>query len=365
MKNLTIIDVKINDLDRFEQLFSNLDQSSQAFLSAFPKDALTRNPFCRPDDSIQLIALDGDKAVGRLLVFPLELYADGQIYRGWSGSDLFVHPDYRKHGVGSQLIRHLFKNCHDGFFIAHGISAQAKSLYHSLNTKMRDIPIYKMILCSQNKLRFKLGPFAQLISPLVNAYLRLKRKRSMKALLPKAALLKQYKQIPDAMKGLKLDAYRFAENHSPQYLEWLASYSLRSEETAPEKHFYGIESNGELIGFYMIYRHRMSVDIGAKRYHYTQSLVAEWESFNTDLLPEEKLCYYAMLSEGEKAASVAIHTMHEPTIRLISQDYTVVADAPYTWGFFVGENSPLRSIDAIYDVDKWRIRTITGDVGLI
>lgn len=67
-------------------------------------ELLASNPFAQPTDLAMVVAIDGNKIVGRLGFYAAEVSLAGQRYKTYLQQAFFLDPDYRSTGAGSMLL---------------------------------------------------------------------------------------------------------------------------------------------------------------------------------------------------------------------------------------------------------------------
>lgn len=89
--------------DDIENLVPLFDAYREFFSGETPhgsREFLTER--LRAGDGVFLMAFDGERAVGFLTLYPL--FSSWYATRIWFLSDLFVHDDYRRAGIGKRLV---------------------------------------------------------------------------------------------------------------------------------------------------------------------------------------------------------------------------------------------------------------------
>ena len=107
---MEIIRAQAKDVDLIAPLFDAYRQFYKA-----PSDVEAAHQFIferlTKDESVIFIAMDGDRALGFIQLYPL--FASVALQSLWLLNDLFVDPAARKHGVGEALMKHAEQFAHE------------------------------------------------------------------------------------------------------------------------------------------------------------------------------------------------------------------------------------------------------------
>jgi ribosomal protein S18 acetylase RimI-like enzyme len=101
MSKITIEHAIASELDALVTLF----EAYRAFYGCTPDANATRQFLSQRianADSAILLAKEGPRAIGFVQLYPV--FSSLQLKRAWILNDLFVHPDYRGHGVARALM---------------------------------------------------------------------------------------------------------------------------------------------------------------------------------------------------------------------------------------------------------------------
>jgi GNAT superfamily N-acetyltransferase len=110
MKNITIRELRGNDMEQMLVLLKSRDDLGEG--GAEKRQVLMewlafKNPY-ENDEATYFIADDQGKIVAHLGRMPMEFVIKGNLRRGYYFHDLYVHPEYRKKGLGLFLSMSLY-----------------------------------------------------------------------------------------------------------------------------------------------------------------------------------------------------------------------------------------------------------------
>ena len=368
MAESKIISRPLSNLD--ERVFCGFSRDNSVLsLSPLMISALKANPFAAKDDIVQLVGVYDNELAGGEVVFPQEIYAQGQCHRALIGAELWVDPCKRKSKLGLRLPEEMWHSSQAKIGIAGGTSQKALPVYEFLGYSVFLMPRYVMLWRSRALIEMRLkGWLAKLVARLIDcgicAY------SAMLWVVCKMVLHNYRIEEVDSAdeKGLEEvasliadDSAPYSEVHDARWLKWNMTESFSKD--GPMR-MVAMREVDELIGFYMVKRrfHKQASHRGFK--DVWLGSVVEWQVKKGCEKKLGWLLVHAALrlkQDGMDAVEIPSadkslnHFLRGIGWRQVGESNFVIK---------AGEGSPLFGNKEMTKIENWRLRPAMGDAGL-
>jgi hypothetical protein len=225
--------------------------------------AFLSNPLSTGDDDpVQLLALVGDRIIGRMDLIPGRLLAAGRPCPVLWGSNLSVARDYRETGAGLILI--LRWQSMSPTVACCGVSHRLVEIYDRLQWLTFAMPRWVMLLRSRPLVQryLRLGAPSVLAAAPVDAALRLYNGARWRAArgLTAGLTCREERALPaDLDPALRMPGATLASHRSREWIEWLLSNSLVREEVNRRRLFLVHNLRGEVVAYFVVKERRHPV----------------------------------------------------------------------------------------------------------
>ena len=331
--------------------------------------ALKANPAATGTDvACQTLGLVGNKVVGQHTIFPVRLRAFGAEYEAWTGSGLYLHDDYRKTGLGIQLIE---GENRDGNTIHLGCGLSRLSVPLHLLLDYACFPMKRMlwlaksgpVVCKFLRNRFVAAVAAflcDLLLQLPNTLLRL-----LVSIQSRHLRIERLDRATAAVAEMAAaDTRPCACVHSEAWFNWILNHTFADDPRSRQRLFLVRDRRDRPLGFFL-YKIRFHATASHRGFKdLLLGSLLEWQSVDEHRLSHGHLARLAareLLREGVDAIEVC--TDEKPLLKSL-----------HRWGFrplgdfwFVvraRENHPLHDNAQFLEQEYWRLRPVEGDTGL-
>lgn len=319
------------------------------------KYILKTNPFV--DDRLEGGAIEGyvdDNLGGSVYVFPMHLYADGEIYSFMSGSTFWVNKKFRKYELGMMIPEKMLEMSSN--YILGGVSPEAQPVYQYYGFQSFNLKRYVYIVNSHFLVSQKMkGLLAKVITSasdigLHMVYRALKAKFWMKyrrfRIIERNVSEIDFTSVEHVVKA---GGERFMELHDRPWIEWVMNFD------GAEHHFYEVYLNNLMVGFFInkiVFRELLN---GRYR-NVNYGAIIEWGSADQNILKDSDLCALAVSKFGTTVDAIAMCSMEEmffteiPSVfkrRMRDLNFEIILDDKQFPGYEISRN--------------WRIRPAYGD----
>lgn len=319
---------------------------------------LKKNPFRENDDDIfQIYVTDNNKVIASGFHFPTSLVIDKKEFKCITCSTLNVNEDYRKQGIGSKIHKMRMEHSKNGAILIGSVSQMQYSIMQRLGAKIFFSPRILLLRKSNavvnmfckgmlsNIFAFFCNIFLFLYQIFINFIAQMNGKWKYEIFEVKNVDC-EYERIWSSNKA------RFKENHNQKWIKWV----LESNDGC---RLYYIKRNEEILAWFVIKDefHEQASQRGFK--NVTLRSIIEWESMDMQKISYFKICLFAMCLPGKIDAIEFV-----PFDVLLYKKMRLLGAVPMGKGNVVlrlSEDSPLRTIDGIFEENNWRIRPATGD----
>ncbi|MDR0940073.1 MAG: hypothetical protein LBN29_12145 [Mediterranea sp.] len=327
--------------------------------------ALFHNPSGHKDKEVcQILAIVNGDVAGCVNCFSSRLSINGIEYHAQSASNLYVQDDYRKFGLGAELLMYI-KDLHPTKnVIVAGISQMALPMYRILKYKLLKMPRYIFLRKSRcavqsvlkNEGKATKATFA--ITVVLDGLLWIHR--SLLALFTKfrnrSITVERAIAIPDNISEMSAnDGSSFMEVHDKKWFEWSLNYTL-SMDSRNKKDFFLIRKKDKVIGFFMTKIEYNEAAGGGKFKDIYLGSVMEWGVLPDVQLSELDIQLLAIQSFPNDIDGVQIASANDKVQKKLRRlGLFHVGDT------YMGFRFQTNKVDGIDDIHKWRMRLATGD----
>lgn len=252
------------------------------------RDALIACPN-NDDDSrtfMNVFVDEEGKEIARDFRFGTRIKAGDRVYGAGTGCGFEVIEEYRKEGLGAELMLNSQKNKEYDFLLYAGITQKVLPMYHKLKYHVFEIPQYYMV--RHAKYVFKSLGLKSLLS---QGWIMMKKKlydipNYIKCQrLKKKFIIKKETIIPEWVSEMTAnDGHQFMEVHDREWFQWNLDYNTYGF-TEDIQSFYSVfDRNNKPLGFFMT-KERLIQKSGPDK-GLIRGTIVEWESCDKKLLSE-------------------------------------------------------------------------------
>lgn len=359
----------LKDLERTAESAGLVDPYGIYELPLHKRAALKANPAATGTGvACQTLGLVGNKVVGQHTIFPIRLRAFGEEHEAWTGSGLYLHDDYRKTGLGIQLIE---GENRDGNTIHLGCGLSRLSVPLHLLLDYACFPMKRMLWLAKSGpvvRKFLRNRFAAAVAAflcdillwLSNTFLRL-----MVTIQSRHLRVERLEQATEEVAAMAAATTRpCACVHSVAWFNWILNHTFAADPRSRQRLYLVSDRHNQPLGFflYKIRFHATASHRGFK--NLLLGSLLEWQSVDERHLPNGLLARLAtreLIRAGCDAIEVC--TDEEPLLK--SLRHTGFLSLGDLW-FVVRarENHPLHSNNQFVEQTNWRLRPVEGDAGL-
>ncbi len=331
--------------------------------------ALKANPAATGSDvACQTLGLAGNRVVGQHTIFPVRLRAFGEEYEAWTGSGLYLHDDYRKTGLGIQLIE---GENRDGNTIHLGCGLSRLSVPLHLLLDYACFPMKRMLWLAKSgpvvrkflRNRFVAAVAAFLCDILLwlpNTLLRL-----LVSIQTRHLWVERLDRATSAVAAMAAATTRpCACVHSEAWFNWILNHTFADDPRSRQRLFLVRDRHDKPLGFFMV---KIRFHATASHRGFKDLLLGsllEWQSIDERRLSHGLLARLAareLLREGCDAIEVC--TDEEPLLKSLRRTgFLPLGDLWFV--VRARENHPLHQMPDFLRQENWRLRPCEGDNAL-
>lgn len=258
------------------------------------KTAFLRNPYLTPDDNRCMLCLSlvDDVIAGRIMLFPTQFKADGEIIESSGGSSLYVESSFRSTDVGADLVFYPLDKTKYNALIYSDFSKEGLKVYRAL--RFVDFSMEKMILPVKLDFIFAkaLGrKLSRIASFPFNMALNLwRRVISNHYLSTNSLIIKKLDIVPEWVDDMVLnDGHKYMEVHDHIWMQWNLD-NMFHYDPENENAFYGVFSGERPVGFIFTKTRKRKKGNNP----FLQGSIMEWGSYDENKLSEAQLYILAL-----------------------------------------------------------------------
>lgn len=320
------------------------------------RDALIACPG-NDDDSktcMNLFVDEDGKEIARDFRFGTRIKAGNKVYGAGTGGGFEVIEEYRKEGLGAQLMLISQNNKEYDFLLYAGITQMVLPMYHKLKYHVFEVPQYYKILNSKYALyRYSLkGGLLKLTAGLCNVGLRLKDipNRIKSNRLQKQFIIKKETIVPEWVSDMTAnDGHQYMELHDKEWLQWNLDHNTYGCETDVQSFYSVLDKENKPLGFFMT--KEREVKKSGRNNGFIIGTVVEWESCDKSILSESDINQLAIRTFSKNVDAIFTLACETGTAnQLRSMGFRKRAS------FIFGVKDKKKQLDNIGDQNQWRLR---------
>ncbi len=361
---LNVVVVRKSDLEVpgfFEQWE---DPYRIARISEAKQRTFLTNPLStRGDDPVQLLALEGDRVVGRKDTLAGELIAHRKAVPVLWGSALYVPPECRQMGTGLALMLRMLSLHHT--VGSCGISDLAFPLVQKLGWVHFEMPRWVVLIRTRPMLEKYLKAWfpAALVANAADLLLFLHNAFRRRLWAPGGAGLtsEEAKRMPGGLEDRLRDRSRPIFCHrSPGWVNWLLANSFLDGRTDFRRLFLLHDPGGKPVAYFLIKVQLHTADTIQDYPELVLGSLIDWHIFDSSKVQPEQLMVYA-IRELVKCDVDAIELCAtNERERAFARRVALRQAGVLRFAVSVSDASALRAT-AYRDRSSWRIRPAEGD----
>lgn len=314
------------------------------------RDAMIACPGNNDDSKtfMKLCVDEENKEVGRTFCFGTRIKAGDKVYGAGTGCGFEVIEEYRKEGVGAELLL-MSRNEYDFVLIA-GVSIMVLPMYRKLRYHLFEVPqFYKVrsVRYAFRSLRFK--SWIYLGRYIVRKFKDIPDQAKLKRLRQKY-IIKKETIVPEWVTEMVVnDGHQFMEVHDKEWLQWNLDYNTYGYKQDIQSFYSIYDNNNKPMGFFMT-KERIIKKPGPNNGFVIGTLV-EWESIDKSVLSETDINLLAIHSFS-KNVDVIFTLACEPDTASQLKRMGFIKRAT----FKAGIKDKKKQIENIGDQSLWRLR---------
>ena len=320
------------------------------------RDALIACP-CNNDDSktfMNVFVDEEGKEIARNFRFGTRIKVGDKVYGAQTGGGFEVIEEYRKEGVGADLMLTSLHNNEYDFLLAAGISQMVFPMFRKLKYHLFEVPQFFKVINS----RFEIKPkdskswWQKRSVELHNIGLKLKeipnRKKCSK--LKKKFIVKKETIIPEWVSKMTAnDGHQFMEVHDREWLQWNLDYNTYGYDEDIQSFYSIFDRNDKPVGFFMT-KERIIKKPG-RNMGFIIGTVVEWESCDHHQLSEADINLLAIPTFSKRIDAIFTLACESGTeSQLVEMGFRKRAS------FKMGIKDKKKMFDNIGDPNQWRLR---------
>ena len=309
------------------------------------------------DDSktFMRVCVDEDnKEIGRTFGFGTRIKAGVKVYSAQTGCGFEVIEEYRKEGVGADLmLMSLYSNEYD-FTLAAGISLMVLPMYRKLKYPVFEVPQYFKVINSRFEIKPK-GSRSWLHKRSVELHnIKLKLKDipiNIKCNeLKKKFFIKKETIGPEwVSEMIANDGHKYMEVHDKEWLQWNLDHNTYGYDEDIQSFYSVLDRNNKPLGFFMT-KERIIKKPGRNN-GFIIGTVVEWESCDKNILSEADLNMLAIPTFSNRIDAIFTLACESDTAsQLISMGFKERAS------FKASIKDKKKQLEDIADQNLWRLR---------
>ena len=327
----------------------------------FPlQQAFSNNPYL-DDDSVPFAYIgrvDGN-AGGIAMWFPIKLKVGDYIINATSGSTLEVYEEYRKYGIGADIMMYPLLTPGFNFLLYAGVSKQALKIYKKMKFTIFEYPRV-MRVCKSRSIVEKYGlhgPLLTISSFICDSIIHIWY--GLASLFSKS--YRQYKVqklsvVPEWVNDMVLnDGHDYMEVHDQRWFQWNIDFNLHAEKDDKQS-FYGVYKGETPIAFFVT-KERFRDIAGGELKNVIIGSVMEWGIGKDQDISEADLYKIAINTFNKKVDIMEFATDDKSVVKAMRKHGFI----QHGFSHIIFKDLSHKYKDA-EDISKWRIRFGYADV---
>lgn len=295
-----------------------------------------------------------NKEVGRDFRFGTRIKVGDKIYDAGTGCGFEVVTEYRKEGLGAELMLISQNNKEYDFLLYAGITKKVLPMYHKLKYIVFEVPQFIKIQNFKYVLRrYALkGKIWGLVAGLGNGLIKISNILNSIRInrMKKRFIIKKETVIPEWVSEMTAnDGHQFMEVHDREWLQWNLDYNTYGFDEDIQSFYSVFDRNDKPMGFFMT-KERLIQKSGLDK-GLVRGTVVEWESCDKNVLSESDINLLAIQTFSKKVDLIFTLACESGTAsRLERLGFHKRAS------FIVGMKDKKKQFENIGDQNLWRLR---------
>ena len=316
------------------------------------RDALIACPGNKDDSKtfMHLYVDEEGREVGRTIRFGTRIKVGDKVYEAGSGCGFEVIEEYRKEGVGADLIMISLNNDEYDFILAAGLSLLSFPLHRKLKYHLFEVPQYYKVRSVRYAFRsFRWKSWMFLKRYIVEMFKDIPNQIKCNR-LKKKFVIKKETIVPEWVSEMTAnDGHQFMEVHDREWFQWNLDYNTYGYDQDIQSFYSILDRNNKPLGFFMT-KERIINKPGPDN-GFVRGTVVEWESCNKKALSEADINLLANQTFSKNVDVIFTLACESDTeSQLIRMGYHERAS------FKAGVKDKKKQFENIGDQNLWRLR---------
>lgn len=255
MANITLYRRSFRELkDNTSLGFDDPNNIVDALNPAMREALLAKPAGYQPDETCQIIALDENKVIGTIITFSNILITNNIERLVQNASSLYVHPDYRKAGIGRRLMTEATQL---GLMdrLSGGISQMAFPIYMTMGYTCFQYPRFICLKKSRAVVQHIFHSERSWTKPIIwciDILLAIHNKIVFAGCKNKKWQVEKCTEVPmDVEQIIRESPHKYKELHNKAWFEWNLNYSFNQNDTNKKELFVIKDSQGKILAFFL------------------------------------------------------------------------------------------------------------------
>lgn len=276
-----------------------------AHMTSYLRDALIACP-SNDDDSktcMNIYVDEEGKEVGRDYRFGTRIKVGDSVYGAGTGFGFEVIEEYRKEGLGAELMLITQNNKEYDFLLYSGITRKVLPMYRKLKYNLFEVPQYVKILNFKYVLRrYALkGKMWNLVAGLGNCGIKMLDIPNKIRInrINKRFIIRKETIVPEWVSEMTAnDGHQFMEVHDREWFQWNLDHNTFGFDEDIQSFYSVLDRNNNPLGFFMT-KERIIQKSGPDK-GLIRGTIVEWESCNKKELSEADINLLALQTFSKK-----------------------------------------------------------------
>lgn len=334
-----------------------------ASLDEYQKEAILDKPTgFDPNEVCQILAIENNVVVGTQMCYSARVIADGVEIFCNHASTVYSHPDYRRKGVGGNLLMALTKLPPYQNTITGGNSQMSLPIFKALRYDAFEFPRFIYLKKSRCAVEYVLkngGILTKVLASIVDVPLKFQHLLITSSIskYAKSLCVEKCNEVPIEIEQIvNEDEHRFREQHDKAWFEWNLKYDFNPD---PRKHkdLFVIKDGERIIGFFVnkIQFHETASARGFK--NVLLGSVMEW-GFSKDCgLSELDVQLLAIMNMPKEIDGVQIASDNDSVVKKFKK----LLFFPMGMANMTVRLRSIKNNKAVKDGRNWRLRLACND----
>ncbi len=331
-------------------------------LTSCLRDAMIACPGNNDDSKtfMRVCVDEENKEIGRTFGFGTRIKAGDKIYGAQTGGGFEVIEEYRKEGVGADLMMMSLYSNEYPFTLAAGITLMVLPMYYKLNYHVFEVPQYFKVRHAKYLAGSKgLRGLLSLAKHTVKLKMEDFPNRKLYNELKKKFVIKKETRVPEwAGEMATNDGHKYMEYHDREWLQWNLDYNTFGFDEDIQSFYSVLDRNNKPLGFFMT-KERIVQKSGPDK-GTIRGTVLEWESCDKSVLSEADINLLAIQTFSNRVDVIFTLACEPDTAgQLEKLGYHERAS------FKVGLKDKKKQFQDAGDQSLWRLRYEYANMGIL